>query len=102
MGTPSAWTSADSVKRVGDLAPRSMSEIIEEETPLLVASSRNVSPSCSRRLLMAWATRAVTLSADNLYSVRSAAMVDSNIPRPMTLRTMADAGKGPCSANRRP
>jgi hypothetical protein len=71
MGTPSAWTSADSVERVGDLAPRSMSEIIEEETPLLVASSRNVSPNCSRRLLMAWATRAVTLSAivDNLASI---------------------------------
>ena len=51
MDTPSAWTSADSVERVGDLAPRSMSEIIEEETPLLVASSRNVSPSCSRRLV---------------------------------------------------
>src|SRR5262249_31885991 len=37
-----------------------------------------------------------------LYSVRSAAMVDSKIPRPMTLRTMADAGKGSCAANRRP
>src|SRR3984957_5640098 len=58
IGTAKASASADRVEIVGDFVPRSMSEIIDEETPLRAASARNVSPSCSRRPLMASATRA--------------------------------------------
>ena len=63
MGTPSARASAESVEIVGDFVPRSTSEIIEEETPLLDPSARSVSPNCSRLFLIAWATCTVILSA---------------------------------------
>ena len=38
---------------VGDFVPRSMSEIIEGETPLRVASIRRLKPAASRRCLTA-------------------------------------------------
>src|SRR5262245_51557080 len=70
-GSPSASAMAASVAIVGDLVLRSRSEIIEAETPLLAARARNVSPSCSRLVLIAWATCAVSLSAivDTLASI---------------------------------
>ena len=46
--TPSAWASRTTVVTVGDFAPRLMSEIIEGEMPLRVASLRRLNPAASR------------------------------------------------------
>src|ERR1043166_2946474 len=53
IGVPSAAASVERVEIVGDFSPRSMSEIIEDETPLREARARNVRASCSRRTFTA-------------------------------------------------
>jgi hypothetical protein len=55
-GISRALESAARVEIVGDFEARSTSEIIEAETPLLLASARTVKPMSSRRLRRAWAT----------------------------------------------
>ncbi|CCE04605.1 hypothetical protein BRAS3843_1090047 [Bradyrhizobium sp. STM 3843] len=62
-GISSASERAASVEIVGDLAARSTSEIIEEETPLLPASARTDKLNSSRRLRIVRAIRFKSLSS---------------------------------------
>ncbi len=66
--TPSAAASRAIVVTVGDFVPRSMSEIIEDETPLRVANIRKLKPPASRRCLTARPVRRLTSSSkvDNM------------------------------------
>src|SRR5437773_1349115 len=87
IGTPRAWASAESVEIVGDFAPRSISEIIDDEIPLLAASIRSVIPIRSRRFLTADATCASVLSAivDILASIVYAVYYSERYGEPMWL-----------------
>src|SRR5690348_2525820 len=64
------------VEVVGDFAPRSISEIVEGETPLFVASARSVSPMVSRRAFKARPTFAAVLSA--IVDILSSIAYDSS------------------------
>ena len=59
------------VVTVGDFAPRSISEIIEDEMPLRAASIRKLKPAASRRCLTARPMRRLTSSSkvDNMCSI---------------------------------
>lgn len=69
--TPSASASRTTVMTVGDFAPRSMSEIIEEEMPLRAASSRRLKPRASRCCLTARPVRRLISSSkvDSMSSI---------------------------------